>query len=57
MGMNEFGPWGRPWPRCGSANSRGLFWFCHCFQKAGKECRSTVRDEASVYFNVTAVHV
>ena len=22
-----------------------------------KECHSTVRDEASVYFNVTALHV
>ena len=27
------------------------------FQNSTKECRSILRDEASVYFNVTAVHV
>ena len=29
--------------------------FTHC--NGNKECGSILRDEASVYFNVTAVHV
>ena len=29
----------------------------HIEHGSDKECRSILRDEASVYFNVTAVHV
>ena len=33
------------------------FLYTKLSQSASKECRSIVRDESSVYFNVTAKHV
>ena len=35
----------------------GYEWSKYVLEAAVKECRSILRGEASVYFNVTAVHV